>query len=105
MGRIKPGPSAQTDGQGWAQTEFQVGWQPGDNYRIFAHGLVSFSDGFTGVFDVEAKQGDDTQARLRYRRGAKEFVNANFYSPLLTRGDFGGRRGAVPRHPQALTLG
>ncbi|MCK4299470.1 MAG: hypothetical protein KAX80_08050 [Planctomycetes bacterium] len=54
---------------------------------------------------MEGKQNDGTQARLRYRRGAKEFVNANFYSSLLTRVDVGGRRGAVPRHPQALTLG
>ena len=82
-----------------------VGSGPGDNYRIFAHGLTLFSQGPTGEFDVEAKQGDDGDARLRYRRGAKEFVNANFYSSGLTRGDVGGRGGAVPRHPQALTLG
>ena len=62
--------------RGQTEAEFEVGWQPGDNYRVFAHGLMLFSDSFTHVCDVEGKQDDGTQARLRYRRGAKTLVSA-----------------------------
>ena len=78
------GISAYTNDQGVAEVEFNVGWRPGDNYRIFAHGLNTFSDSFTAQFDVVAKQNDGDQARLQYARGAGGLVNGNYYSNLLT---------------------
>ena len=43
-----------------------------------------FSDSFTHVCDVEGKQDDGTQARLRYCRGAKTLVSACLFTSLLT---------------------